>query len=234
MFWLNVRQALQGLTANKLRSALTMLGIVIGVGAVIALVSLGAGANAAIAEQFSALGGNKITIMPSQQFVKVSGVGAAGMFAIARPASQLSNDDLVALQTLGNSIDQMAPAYDNQANVVAGGATASASIRGITPAYLKIGQLKLGTGRFIRQEDLDRQARVAVISAGLAKALFVDRGQPALGSSIRIHRQVYEVVGILEAPQGSLFAFSWGDLTAYLPLNTAQIKLGGAGTRSLT
>ena len=156
------------------------------------------------------------------------------MFAIARPASQLSDNDLVALQTLGTSIDQMAPTYDNQANIVAGGATASASIHGITPAYLKIGQLKLGLGRFIRQDDLDRQARVAVISAGLAKALFVDRGQPALGSSIRIHRQVYEVVGVLEAPQGSLFAFSWGDLTAYLPLNTAQIKLGGAGNRSLT
>ena len=236
MFWLNLRQALRGLTSNKLRSFLTMLGIIIGVGAVIALISLGAGANAAIAAQFESLGANQLTIMPRMDkpefFMTGSGSGVRVMRQMS--SSSLTNDDLAALKAMATSVDLAAPIYENGGNAVVGKVSTSVTVRGVTPAYLVVSQLTVNGGRFIQQADVDGRTRVVVISADVAKSLFEDQGKPALGGTIRMQRQVYTVIGVLAAEDsGPLGNWSSSQQTVYMPLSTAQVKLGGAGTRAI-
>jgi len=234
MFWLNLRQALRGLTANKLRSFLTMLGIIIGVGAVIALVSLGAGANAAIAAQFESLGANQLTIMPRMDKFDVFMADAGSGIRVMRQMTSLTIDDLAALEKMATSVDLAAPIYENGANAVVGKVSSSIVIRGVTPAYLGVSQLTVNGGRFIQQADVDQRTRVVVISADVAKVLFEDQGKPALGSTIRIRRQVYSVIGVLAAQEsGPLGNWSSTQQTVFMPLSTAQVKLGGAGTRAI-
>jgi putative ABC transport system permease protein len=231
MFWLNLRQALRGLTTNKLRSFLTMLGIIIGVGAVIALVSLGAGANAAIAAEFSSLGANELTIMPRQDFASMIETGSASGVRIMRQRTTLTNDDAEVVTKLGSSLELVVPVYENYGTLVVGKKSASASVRGVPASYLQTSRLQVNGGRFIQPADVDERARVVVLSADVADALFGSQNLTALGSTVRVQRQVYTVIGVLAQSQGGFQDYSYQ--TVYMPLSTAQIKLGGAGTRAL-
>lgn len=232
MFWLNLRQALRGLAANKLRSFLTMLGIIIGVGAVIALIALGAGANAAIAAEFTALGANQLTIMPRSDFVEVFQTGSSSFARMMRQRTTLTLNDLEALEKLGSSLDQIIPIYENPATLVVGKKSMPARARGVTPDYLRVSHVAVGSGRFIQPQDVEQRARVVVLSTDLAQELFGKQNLPAVGNSVRIQRQVYTVIGVLGAGASGFQEPNFQ--TVYMPLNTAQVKLGGAGTRSLT
>ena len=244
MFWINIKQAARSLTSNKLRSLLTMLGIIIGVGAVITLVSLGAGANEAISRQFASLGTNTLTIYPSYSGpVMVSGSGGGVVrshVSVISPQAmkqpELTNEDVDALRQLGTVLDQVAPSYRSYENAVLGGDSYSSELIGVTPEYQAMNELQLTQGRFIQADDLKERRSVAVISSDLANSLFAQHGKQALGSSFRLRRQVYTVVGVL-APedQGGMFSFRWaGTYTVYLPLTTAQVRLRGAGEPELS
>jgi putative ABC transport system permease protein len=220
----SMQVALRSLVANKLRSGLTMLGIVIGVGAVISLVAVGAGAQAEVAERFESLGANMLTISPGVMFFRGRSFGGAS-------AASLTNDDVEAITALATSISAIAPEYSSRGQQVAyGSENYQTSVLGVTPEYLTVANWEVERGRFIENLDLTNRAKVVVLGATVVEELFGDLVDP-LGKTVKINRQNYQVVGIMAA-KGSTGAQS-GDDQVFIPLSTAQLKFGGAGNTSL-
>jgi putative ABC transport system permease protein len=220
----SVQVALRSLVANKLRSGLTMLGIVIGVGAVIALVAVGAGAQAEVAERFENLGANMLTISPGMMFFRGISFGSAS-------AQSLTNDDVEAIASLASSISAIAPEYSARSQQVAySGENYQTTVLGVTPAYLTVANWQIERGRFIEDLDLTNRAKVVVLGATVVEELFGELVDP-LGKTVKINRQNYQVVGIMVAKGGS--GFQNPDDQVFIPLSTAQLKFGGAGNTSL-
>ena len=220
----SVRVALGSLVANKLRSGLTMLGIIIGVGAVIALVAAGAGAQAEVAERFESLGANMLTISPGAMSFRGVSFGSAS-------AQSLTNDDVEAIAHLASSVSAIAPQYSARSQQMAyGSENYQTTVLGVTPGYLTVANWQVERGRFIESLDLTSQAKVVVLGATVVEELFGDLVDP-LGKTIKINRQNYQVVGIMAAKGGT--GFQNPDDQVFIPLSTAQIKFGGAGNTSL-
>jgi putative ABC transport system permease protein len=223
----SVKIALQSLPANKLRSGLTMLGIIIGVGAVIALVAAGAGARAQVTEQFQSLGSNLLTIS-SSRFMMFRGIGQG-----ASSSSQtLTNADAEAIVSLSKTISGIAPEYSTNGQIAFGSNNTSTSLQGVTPAYQTVRNWTVASGRFIQSTDVTDMAKVAVLGATTADDLFGTTVLNPIGKTIKINRQNYQVVGILKA-KGTSSTSSEDDMV-FIPLSTAQIKFGGAGNSSLS
>ena len=216
--------ALRSLLANKLRSGLTMLGIIIGVGAVIALVAAGAGAQAQIRERFESLGSNLLVIQPRQMFFRGVSQG------VSRPQS-LTMDDVEALTRLARSASAIAPEYSAQATVAYGNKNTQTTAYGVTPVYLKVGNWQLARGRFIENLDQATQAKVAVLGASVVEDLFGGTSVDPLGKTIKINRQNYQVVGIM-ASKG-VGGFQNLDDRVLIPLSTAQTRFGGTGNKTV-
>jgi putative ABC transport system permease protein len=219
----SVSIALRSLIANKLRAGLTMLGIIIGVGAVIALVAAGAGAQAQVAERFESLGSNLLVISP----------GSRSFRGVSRGAStqSLTNDDVEAIAHLADSVSAIAPEYSSQSQqVVYGNKNTQTTVLGVTPDYQTVREWRINRGRFIESLDLASQTKVVVLGGAVAEELFGELVDP-LRKTIKISRQNYEVVGVL-ASKG-VGGFQNLDDQVFIPLSTAQIKFGGAGNRSL-
>jgi len=215
--------AFRSLIANKLRAGLTMLGIIIGVGAVIALVAAGTGAQAQVAERFESLGSNLLVISPG--FMAFRGVSRGAS------AQSLTNDDVEAIAQLATSVSAIAPEYSTQSQqVVYFNKNTQTEVLGVTPEYRTVREWQIDRGRFIESLDLANQAKVAVLGATVAEELFGELVDP-LGKMVKISRQNYAVVGIL-ASKG-VGGFQNLDDQVFIPLSTAQIKFGGAGNRSL-
>ncbi len=220
-----IKIALQSLPANKLRSGLTTLGIIIGVGAVIALVAAGEGAQAQVAEQFESLGSNVLVISPGARSFRGVQFGAAS-------AQSLTDADVEAISLLSKTVAEIAPQYSSNAQVAFGSNNTQTSVLGITPEYATVRDWTVAQGRFIQELDVSNQAKVVVLGATVADDLFGDTVSNPLGKTIKINRRNYQVVGILTA-KGS------GDIQnqddqVYMPLSTAQSKFGGAGNTSLS
>jgi putative ABC transport system permease protein len=215
--------ALRALVANKLRAGLTMLGIIIGVAAVIALVAAGAGAQAQVAERFESLGSNLLVIAPG--FTAFRGVSRG------TSVQSLTNDDVEAITRLASSVSAIAPEYSVPSQqVVYFHKNTQTTVLGVTPEYRTVREWRMDRGRFIESLDLTNQAKVAVLGATVAEELFGKLVNP-LSKTIKISRQNYEVVGIL-ASKG-VGGFQNLDDQVFIPLSTAQIKFGGAGNRTL-
>jgi len=221
----SVRVALRGLTANKLRSGLTMLGIIIGVAAVIALVSVGQGAQAAVTQQFESLGSNLLTISPGVAFVR------RGMSVGYVSAQSLTNEDVAAIAHLATLVEVVAPEYSTQGQVVYGNQNTQTSVLGVTPEYLAVRNWQVAQGRFIDQQDLQSLAKVCALGAAVAEDLFGRNYLDPVGRTIKINRQNYQVVGVM-ASKGQT-GFMNQDDQVFIPLSTAQVKFGGAGNTSL-
>ncbi len=218
------RVAMRSLAANKMRSGLTMLGIVIGVAAVIALVALGSGTQAQVTEQFESLGSNLLTISSGAISFRGMSLGAAS-------AQSLTNYDVKAIAQLATSVSAIAPQYSVNAQVVYGNKNTQTTVLGVTPDYLTVRNFQVESGRFIDSLDLTNQDKVAVLGATVAEDLFGETLLDPLGKTIKINRQNYQIVGLL-ASKG-LGGFQNLDDQVFIPLSTAQIKFGGAGTTSL-
>jgi putative ABC transport system permease protein len=219
----SVRVALRALFANKLRSGLTMLGMIIGVGAVIALVAAGAGAQAEVRERFESLGSNLLVISPR----------AAAFRGVAQAAGgqSLTDDDVAAIAHLARTVSAIAPYYSLRASVVYGNKNTQTAVLGVTPEYLPVGNWQVARGRFLDDLDLASRARVAVLGASVVETLFGETLVDPLGKTIRINRQSYEIVGIM-ASKG-VGGFQNLDDQVFIPLSTAQVRFGGAGNTSV-
>jgi putative ABC transport system permease protein len=220
-----MRVSITSLFAHKMRSFLTMLGVVIGVGAVIALVAVGQGAQAQVVDQFQSLGSNLLTVSSQMNF----GFSRQGLQQNQR---KLNEKDVEAIRGLATAVKLIAPEYGASSTTVSyAGKTASPSISGVTSDYATVRNVKLKEGRFITPEDDSNMAMVAVLGPTAVEDLFGSTSVNPVGETIRVNRQNYTVVGVLQA-KGQNGPSNQDDII-YLPLKTAQIKLGGAGTNSI-
>ncbi len=213
----SVRIALRSLRVNKLRSALTMLGIIIGVGAVIAMVAVGAGASARVAEQIQSLGSNLIIVL--------SGSVTAGGVRIGQ-GSQLTitEDDSAAIGREIPAVQVSAPSVRGNAQVVFGNLNWYTGVQGVTADYFEARDWTITTGRPIGPEDVDGATKVALLGQTTALNLFGDI--EALGQIIRIKKVPFTVIGLLDRKGQN----SWGqdqDDVVVIPISTAKKKVLG-------
>ena len=213
----SIRIALRSLRVNKLRSALTMLGIIIGVGAVIAMVAVGAGASARVAEQIQSLGSNLIIVL--------SGSVTAGGVRIGQ-GSQLTitEDDSAAIAREIPAVQVSAPSVRGSAQVVFGNLNWATGIQGVTADYFEARDWTVVGGRPIGPEDVDGATKVALLGQTTALNLFGD--VDPLGQIIRIKKVPFTVIGLLDHKGQN----SWGqdqDDVVLIPISTAKKKVLG-------
>ncbi|MCX6032808.1 MAG: ABC transporter permease [Chloroflexi bacterium] len=220
-----MRVAVQSLTVHKLRSILTMLGVVIGVGAVIALVAVGQGAQAQVVSQFQSLGANLLTVTAGTNF----GFSRSGLRQSVR---QLTITDVEAIRGLATSVSLVAPEYNaNNTTVTYMGKTTSTGVTGVTAEYSVVRNWAVASGRFITAEDDANLVMVAILGQKTLENLFGSTQVNPIGEVVRINRQNYEVIGVLTA-KGQSGPNNQDDVVL-IPLRTAQQKLGGAGTTTV-
>ncbi|MBC8448779.1 MAG: ABC transporter permease [Chloroflexi bacterium] len=219
-----LRVALKALTVNKMRSFLTMLGIVIGVAAVISLVAVGQGAQAAVVSNLEGLGSNLLVVTAGTS----SGFSERGLRQTIRA---LTNGDVEAIRALATSVSAVAPEYNANVTAVYQGKTTSTSVTGVTAEYDEVRNWEIARGRFISQEDNDNLAMVVALGQAVVEDLFGSTLVNPVGQTVRINRQNYQVVGVLESKgQGGM---GNQDDVIFMPLRTAQLKLGGAGNQQV-
>jgi putative ABC transport system permease protein len=209
----SVRIAVRALLSNKLRAILTMLGIIIGVGAVITLMSVGKGVEKLVAESFQSVGSNLLFVFPGSM---------EGTSSTRRPEMTLGDYRAIADPFLVPDAIGVAPELSVGADVVAGKRDIRTDIAGITPDYLPLRNLKVADGNFVADADVSARSRVAVLGSRAYETLF-EEGAYAIGQTIKINRIPFRVVGIMEEKGGS--AFGGADNTVYVPLTTAQSRL---------
>ena len=216
--WAAVRMALGALRVNKLRTALTMLGIIIGVAAVIAMVSVGAGAQERIAEQIRSMGSNLIVVFPGAQ---TSGGIRWGLGS----QQTLTEEDARAIAIEVPAVEVAAPTVRGSAQTVFGNLNWSTVIQGVTPEYLDAREWGVASGRMFGPQDVDAASKVAVLGETVWQSLF--GGSDPIGQTIRIKKVPFTVVGVLE-PKGQS---AWGqdqDDLILIPLSTAKRKVLGS------
>ena len=209
-----VGMALGTLRANRLRSLLTMLGIVIGNASVITLVGVGKGAQNLAEGQLSNLGANVLFVVPGNNDTRRQGIDFPKTLVL---------EDAQAIAEQVPSVKRVAPQITLSEVVQAGEVSSASSIAGVTPEFLPVRQFEVAQGRFFTNGDLKGVRHVAVIGPDLATKLFGNR--PPLGRQLRIRNQPFEVVGVLQ-PKGAVFGQNQ-DETAYVPLTTMVSQLSG-------
>jgi putative ABC transport system permease protein len=215
----NFIESLQSLYANKLRSALTILGVVIGVAAVIAMLSIGQGAQASITSQIESIGTNLVYVTPGA--VRQAGVAGAG-----GTAGNLTQADATAIAGLSNVVT-VVPQVEGRAQVVYMGNNANVRLLGVTPDYQTMSNLTLADGAFISQENVVAHSAVVVLGSGVATTLFGDT-VGFVGQNIMIRNAPYKVIGVLNSKGGTGFLNQ--DQQIIVPLTTAQTRLVGGGS----
>ena len=207
----------RALRVNKMRSALTMLGIIIGVGAVIAMVAVGTGASRKIAEQISSMGSNLLIILPG-----ATTSGGVRMGAGTQPT--LSMADAEAIQKECPAVSDVAPIHNGVGQVVYGHLNWSTGIVGTTPGIIAVRDWELASGRAFTTQDVKSATKVALLGQTVVDNLFGD--QHPVGQTIRIKNVPFVVIGVL-APKGQSAQGQDQDDTILIPVTTAQKKLFG-------
>ena len=217
----SITVAIEALIANKMRAILTMLGIVIGVGAVIALMAVGQGSQKAVTDRIQGLGSNLLFVRPGSQ-------STGGVSGGQGSAQTLTLEDANAIAAEVPQAVAAAPEARAAVQVIAGGQNTFTPVLGVTPAYFEVLNLQLVAGDFITDADLDSRARVVVLGSSVATRLYGDSSP--VGEQIRLSlgRLVItaKVAGIL-APKGGSAAASQ-DNQIYLPISTVQTQIQAA------
>jgi putative ABC transport system permease protein len=213
-----IRVALGALRANKLRSLLTMLGIVIGVAAVIAVVALGTGAQSAVKDRISSLGTTLLTVMPGQQ---------RGMGVSFDQSMKLTMDDAAAIEERSTNITAVQPEMTSRLQVQYLNQNTNTSIVGTTSNYLEVRKYQLQAGRmFSRSEDEGRQ-RVAVLGPTVLEALGINSPDAIIGEPVRIRGIQFTVIGVLKS-KGQSTPFGNPDDQVLVPITTGRFRLFGS------
>jgi putative ABC transport system permease protein len=217
-FMQNVRSALRALLANKLRSALTMLGIVIGVGSVVALLSVGTGAQASITGQISNIGANLITVYSGSR--NNSAPSGAGGGATA-PLTYEESQELKGLA----GVAAVSPQVQSRQTLKYQSTQTSVQVVGVEPDYATAHPDQLDQGRFISAGDVTSKSRVAVVGSQVVTDLF--GGLDPVGKSIKINGILFQVIGVMKEQGSGGFGFS-RDSTTYVPITTAMARLSNS------
>ena len=215
-----IRVAFRALQRNKMRAALTMLGIIIGVSAVVAMVSIGQGAQATVQAQIDSIGTNLLFVTAGTQNVGGvrSGTGDSG-------TNTFTVDDLDAIKREVPSVSMVTPAVNARGQLVAGNANWNTSIQGVSEEYPDVRKWSVQSGAFFTESDVRTAARVLVIGQTIADNLFA--GTDAVGQTIRVQNLPFRVVGVMarkgQDPQGRD-----QDDIAFSPYTTVQKKILGS------
>jgi putative ABC transport system permease protein len=209
--------AYHALWSNKVRAALTMLGVIIGVAAVIATIAVGAGATARIQSQIASLGSNLIMILPGS--ITTSGIRLGSGVAVT-----LTEDDARTIATQCAAVSLVAPVVRQGQQVISGNNNWATSVQGVTPEFLTIRDLSVETGAAFTAKDVDAANKVALLGRTVAENLFP--GSDPVGQAIRIRNVPLTVIGVL-APKGQSPTGQDQDDVVLLPLSTAKKKVLG-------
>src|SRR3989304_1198691 len=217
-------EALESLNANKMRSMLTVLGIFMGAAAVIAMISIGRGAQASIASRIESMGTNLVYISPGS-------TSEGGVQTVAGSAGTLTLDDAEALADLPNVV-AVSSQTSNFAQVVYQSQNTRTRLMGVTPDYETVGSLTLEDGVFISADDQKARSLVVVLGSSVADDLFGGTGG-GVGQKVRLNGQPYEVIGVLASKGGT--GFMNQDDQGFIPLSTAlSRRVGGFRFRGLS
>src|ERR687890_2619118 len=214
-----IRIAFRALARNKTRASLTMLGIIIGVSAVIVMVSIGQGAQATVQAQIEGMGTNLLFVSAGSQNVGGvrSGAGDTG-------TNTLTVDDLEAIRREGPSVSMVSPVINSRVQMVAGNQNWSTTVQGVSEQFPEIRKWAVSSGDFFTDSDVRSAARVVVIGQTVADSLFP--GQDAVGQTLRVSNMPFRVVGVMarkgQDPQGRD-----QDDAAFAPYTSVQKKLLG-------
>jgi putative ABC transport system permease protein len=217
-----VPSALAALRANKGRSILTTLGIIIGVAAVIAIVALGEGASASVSSQLAGLGTNLLTIMPGSTRNGGAASGAGSSITL-----KASDADAISQNVAG--LSGVSPVVSGNAQIVYGNQNWSTRVQGVAPVYLTINDWKIASGTAFTDQDNTNANNVAILGQTVANSLFPN-GESPIGKLVRIRNVPFTVVGVL-ASKGSN-GFQDQDDTIMIPFRTAQVRLFGSANIS--
>jgi putative ABC transport system permease protein len=212
-----IKISFRALRVNKMRSALTMLGIIIGVGAVIAMLAVGTGASRRISEQISKMGSNLLMIVPG-----ATTTGGVRMGSGTQPTLTLADAEAILKES--RVVSDVAPVLSGVAQVVYGHQNWSTGVVGTTPGMLNVRDWPLASGRSFTQQDVRSATKVCLLGQTVVENLFGDTDP--VGQVIRIKKIPFTVVGVL-APKGQTPQGQDQDDTIYVPVTTAQKKLFG-------
>lgn len=217
--WEQIVESIVMLKLNKMRTGLAMLGIIIGIGSVIALMSIGQSSQKAVQSRIQALGSNLLTISPSSQR---SGVvrGASNVTTLT-----LKDAEAIASSSEVTTIKYVSPEYSGRSQIVTGENNTNTSVVGVEPVYTEVHNLTVASGTFITNQQVTSMAKVAVLGPTVVEDLFGDASYDAIGETIRIGSQNFTVVGITEIKGSS--GMDSMDSRVYIPLTTAQKQLFG-------
>jgi len=211
-----VQMAWRGLGANRLRAFLTMLGVIIGVGAVIVAIAIGEGSRAAVQDSIQRLGTNVLTVIPGSQRVGAANVGFGSR-------TSLKYNDAANILKDCPSVVRISPEVNRNYQIKYSNQNNSLNVTGTGVNYPIISNHPLKTGRFYNDDDIRSRRRVAVLGSDAAKDLF--NGASPLGKTIRIGGQSFEVIGLLKTKGGT--GFQNPDDTVFVPVTTAMRRLLG-------
>jgi putative ABC transport system permease protein len=214
-----ILESLTTLTVNKLRTGLAILGIVIGIGSVIALVSLGQATQQSVQNSIQSLGANLLTVIPgSTSSGAVRGAAGGG--------TTLTDDDAKAIQSSSDitAVQAVSPEVQGRTQLTAGDTNANVTVIGATAAYASVHSVSMQSGTFISDQDNQGSSKVVVLGPQVVQSLFPNNSDP-IGQSVRIRGISFRVIGITVSKGGSGFANT--DNQAYIPLNTAQLQILG-------
>jgi putative ABC transport system permease protein len=210
--------AYRSLRANRMRSILTMLGMVIGVSAVIVMVAIGAGANERIAAQISSIGSNLLLVLPGS-------TTAGGLRSGFGSAPTLTMADAKAIGRELPAVRFAAPSVRSTSPVVYGNQNWSTLVQGVTPEYFEIREYRLAEGRYFSADEMDASSKVAVVGKTVIRNLFGE--ESPVGAIFRIKRVPFTVIGVLEEKGQSLQGQDQDDIII-APITTVQNKLFGS------
>ncbi|MDP2728677.1 MAG: ABC transporter permease, partial [Dehalococcoidia bacterium] len=209
-----VKVALRGLSANKMRAALTMLGMIIGVSAVVTLMAVGNGAQATITASIQSIGTNLL-------FIRSGAAQQGGVASAQGTRPTLTYEDAQAIVQECTACAQVAPELQSMGQVTAGPVNVNTRILGVTPEYADVRNYQVADGDFISAQQVETNALVAVLGSNVATNLFSD--QSPVGQSIRINRINFRVIGVLQS-KGSQ-GFGSQDDVILVPITTVQRRL---------
>lgn len=211
------------LSSNKVRSGLTMLGVIIGISSVIVLVGVGQGATSSITSNISSLGSNLVIVTPGS-------TSSSGVRSAMGSASTLTQDDADAVAAL-DSVSEVASVVSTRKQVVYGSNNTNAQIIGTDATYTDVRNITIGTGTFITDQDDKSVSKVAVLGSSVATELFGEDVDPT-GKTIKINKIQFKVVGVTQSEGGD--SSSSGDYSIYVPISTAQRYLTGKSSSSVS
>ncbi len=214
------QEAIGTLTVNKLRTGLATLGIVIGIGSVIALVSLGQASQQAIQSQIQSLGSNLLTVQPSGQ-------NQGGVRGAAGGGTTLTLEDAEAIESSSQvtTVNKVSPEYSSRTQVTTGRTNTNTQVVGVKPVYAEVRKVTVQSGNFITEQQVNSMSKVAVLGPQVVTDLFGEGASP-IGQSIRINGQTFTIIAITASRGGT--GFQNQDDMIFVPITTAQKQLFGA------